>query len=230
MHFVSFAFCCVYILKFLFCLYFGVVFCCVCILEFLYFVLLAFSYFRNMSVLHFVLKILKIKKCKIIKNVKIKSWKSFGTNYDIVEKIKFWKLKMSELKNFEKLKIKSWKSKNVKKLKVAPWKCENPLLEQLKTHIQVMKLEANMNTNGNLLKKTTTKYVVNEPGTNDSVRFPHVSMNLLNMWWVEHSSMVNQWDNAQLLYSRGLQLKKSGSNPFKLQFLGIDAVNCIFFR
>lgn len=40
--------------------------------------------------------------------------------------------------------------------------------------------------------------------------------------------MVNQWDNAQLLYSRGLQLKKSGSNPFKLQFLGIDAVNCIF--
>ena len=33
----------------------------------------------------------------------------------------------------------------------------------------------------------------------------------------------------QLLYSRGLQLKKSGSNPFKLQFLGIDAVNCIFF-
>ena len=77
-------------------------------------------------------------------------------------------------------------------------------------------------------KKTTTKYVVNEPGTNGSVRFPHVSMNLLNMWWVEHSSMVNQWDNVQLLYSRGLQLKKSGSNPFKLQFLGIDAVNCIF--
>ena len=82
----------------------------------------------------------------------MESWKSFGTKDDIVEKIKFWKLKMSELKNFEKLKIKSWKSKNVKKLKVAPWKYENPLLEQLKTHIQVMKLEANMNTNGNLVK------------------------------------------------------------------------------
>ena len=52
--------------------------------------------------------------------MKIKSWKSFGTNDDIVEKIKFWKLKMSELKNFEKLKIK--KCEKVESCTLKIWK------------------------------------------------------------------------------------------------------------
>ena len=62
-----------------------------------------------------------------------------------------------------------------------------------------------------------------EPSVLGSIRFRHVSMNLLNLcldlWWVELSSMVNQWGKAQLLYSsrvhagsKGHQLKKSGSS------------------